>query len=323
MRSPDFLHKDAETRLCEHYLAAGAVCKLSTNSEQVLEAARDTFLRITLPRPPIDFSLRFWIDDADCSQPPWPTPHVRGLDHLVFIGVGAQSSMLANLRTRHVIGRFSASMANDSSYWRMIIFPMLLSVLAGSVGVVELHAACVARNEQGLILVGPTRSGKSTLARALTDAGFRLLSDDRTFCSVNHGKLMAWGLPRPLKLRREAASWFDELRDREPTDFQNGEPVFHFEPEAPRVRYCEPRLLVFLKQQQDGGFDMQSIRSSQARSCIEKDLLAEAPEAIRKQSKPLEDLLSLPCCLLRFGGRPQVIAEQLADSFRNLSECRL
>src|ERR1700758_1820938 len=94
----DFLHKDAETRLCEHYLAAGAVCKLSTNSEPVLEAARNTFLRITLPHSPIDFSLRFWVDDADRSQPPWPTPHVRGLDHLVFIGLDAQSSMLADLR---------------------------------------------------------------------------------------------------------------------------------------------------------------------------------------------------------------------------------
>lgn len=323
MPPPDFLHKRAVTNLCKRYIAAGAVCSLSTNSERVLEAANSTFQPAEFPPEVVDLSLRFWVDDADRSQPPWPTPRVRGLDHLVFIGLDAQSSMLADLRTRHVIGRFSIAMANDAAHWRMIIFPMLLSVLAGSVGIVELHAACVARDEQGLILVGPTRSGKSTLARSLIDAGFRLLSDDRTFCSVNNAKLMAWGLPRPLKLRREAAPWFDELRDREPTDFQNGEPVFHFEPEARRVRNCEPRLVVFLEQQQDGGFDVKSISSSLARSCIEKDLLAEGPEAVRKQSRPLGELLSLPRCLLRYGGRPQVIAEQLADFFWSLSQRRL
>jgi hypothetical protein len=323
MPERDFLHKDAETKLSGHYIAAGAVCRLLTNSEHVLKAASDAFLPIESPVGSVDFSMRFWVDSAAAIQDQRPKPYLRGLDNLVFIGIDAQSSILANLRTRHVIGRFSIAVANDTVYWRTVIFPMLLSVLAASVGVVELHAACVARNELGLILVGPTRSGKSTLAKTLTDAGFGLLSDDRTFCSVNHGKLLAWGLPRPLKLRREAASWFQELHDREPPDFQNGERVFHFEPRMPRVRNCEPRLLVYLERQRDDRFDLKPIESSQVRSCIEKDLLAEAPEAIRKQSKALDELLSLPCCLLRYGGRPQVIAEQLADSFLNLSECRL
>ena len=39
MQPPDFLHKDAETKLCEHFIAADAVCSLSTNSQQVLDAA--------------------------------------------------------------------------------------------------------------------------------------------------------------------------------------------------------------------------------------------------------------------------------------------
>jgi len=39
MPHQDFLHKDAETTLCEHYLAAGAICRLSTNSQHVLNAA--------------------------------------------------------------------------------------------------------------------------------------------------------------------------------------------------------------------------------------------------------------------------------------------
>jgi serine kinase of HPr protein (carbohydrate metabolism regulator) len=64
----------------------------------------------------------------------------------------------------------------------------------------------VAKKQGGLLLVGPGRSGKSTLAVALARAGFAFLSDHRTFCSWRNGKLSAWGLATTLKLRDDAAS---------------------------------------------------------------------------------------------------------------------
>jgi hypothetical protein len=316
MSTRDFLRKDAETRLCELYMVAGTVFSLSTNCERLLEAARDSFLPVKRPAVFVDFSVRFWVDTADPAQPPWPKPYVRGRDHLVFAGFDAGSSMLADLGTRRVMGRFSTAMAADTTYWKTVIFPMLLSVLAGSVGLVELHASCVARDQRGLVLVGPSCSGKSTLAMALTEAGFRLLSDDRTFCALKHDKLLAWGMPRPLKLRREAAAWFEAFRDREPIDVQNGELVFHCEPNLRFGREsfpeCEPRLLVFLERQQSSGFYMTRMRRSEARSRIEQDLMAEAPEAVQKQAEAIDELLALPCWRLKYGGCPQVIAERLA-----------
>src|ERR1700722_12588323 len=250
MRSQDFLQRHAETHLCEYYTSAGAVFSLSTNCDNLLAAARGSFLPAEVAAGPSDFSLRFWVDETDAARPPWPKPHLRGLDHLVFVGLDAKSSMLVDLHNRRVIGRFSAAMAGDGRYWNTVIFPMLISILAGSLGIVELHASCVAREQDGLVLMGPSRSGKSTLALALIEAGFRLLSDDRTFCSFKEGNLLAHGLPRPLKLRRDAAAWFEELRDREPTDVQSGERVFYCEPNRPFGRQslsaCEPRALLFL-----------------------------------------------------------------------------
>jgi hypothetical protein len=327
MQRQDFLHKDVETKLCEHYMAAGAMCRLTTNSEQLLAAARDTFFAIEPPEAAVDFSLRFWVEGSHNpphSWPtPWPKPYLRGLNHLVFAGFDAKSSMLADLHTRRVIGRFSTAMAGDTGYWKMVIFPMLLSIMAGSVGLVELHASCIAKDHRGLILAGPSRSGKSTLAMALTKSGFRLLSDDRTFCSLADERLQAWGLPRPLKLRREAGTWFGEFRDREPTDLQNGERVFHFEPTQRGAPKCEPKLLVFLDRQEQRGFSISSMDKSETRSRLEAELLAEAPDAIRKQAAPFDNLLSLPCCVLRYGGSPQEIAERLAASFLNMPECEM
>ncbi len=316
MSIQDFLHKNAETPLCQRYMAAGAICSFSTNSEDLIGVAHETFLPVDLPDATADdFSIRFWVDDARPAQPPWPKPYVRGLGHLVFVGFDARSSLLADLRARRVIGRFSAGMVADAGYWKTVIFPMLLSVLAGSVGIVELHASCVARDQNGLVLIGPGGSGKSTLAMALTEAGFRFLADDRIFCSSKQGKLAAWGMPRPLKLRREAAAWFEGLRGQEPRDVQNGELVFHCEPNRQfgrnGARECEPRALIFLDRHENAGFSMTPMERSAARSRIEMDLMVEAPEAAGAQEDTIAKLLDLPCWHLAFGGRPQEIAQRL------------
>ena len=313
MRPPDFLHRHAETKLCEHFIAADAACRITTNCESLLTAARESLLPLETPPDALDFSLRFWVDDTSPSRPPWPNPYVRGLDHLVFAGFDAESSMLVNLRTRHVIGRFSAAMGADISHWRTKVFPILLSILAGSIGLVELHASCVARDHRGLVLIGPSCSGKSTLALAFSHAGFRLLSDDRTFCSLKQGRLRAYGLPRPLKLRREAAVWFEEFRGLEPTDLQNGELVFHCEPPplGPYRHGCEPQLLIFLQRQQEPGFCLTPMTRRQVRSRIETDLMAEASDAIQRQTETIDRLMALPYRRLSYGGPPQEIVAQL------------
>lgn len=319
MNSRDFFHAHAETHLCEHYSAAGALCSLSTNSEQLIGAARSSFLPLETQDEPVDFCLRLWVDDVSSAQPPWPKPYVRGLGQHVFIGFDSDSSMLADVGERRVIGRFSAAMARDTAYWRTVIFPMMLSVIAGSVGLVELHASCVARDQEGLVLLGSSCAGKSTLAMALTGAGFRLLSDDRTFCSSKDGNLSAHGLPRPLKLRRDAAAWFKELRDQEPMDVQNGERVFYCEPNRLLARQglpaCEPRALLFLERQQSPRFSLIPLGTHEVRSRIERDLLAEIPKAVEKQEQTLENLLAIPSWQLLYGGSPQAIADQLDMAF--------
>jgi len=319
MSAGDFLCKDAETPLCEYYTAAGAICSFSTNCELLLEAARHSFLPIETAPVSVDFSVRFWVDHANSTQPPWPKPYVRGLDHLVFAGFDSGSSMLADLRTHRVIGRFSVGIANDRAHWETVIFPMLLSVLSGSVGITELHCACVAKDEVGLLLAGPSGSGKSTLSVALSQTGFGFLSDDRTFCSQSGGKMLAWGLPTRLKLRREAGAWFRQVRDWQPTDLQKGELVYWLEPEQSlgleRVRRCEPRTVIFLEQVKGLEFHLAQVSCDEAMKRLDRDLMADLPEAVVRQTKTITKLVEIPCWLLKYGGEPLTVARKIADHF--------
>lgn len=44
---------------------------------------------------------------------------------------------------------------------------------------IQIHASCAARGEDGVLLVGPSGSGKSDLLLRLVDAGYALVADDR------------------------------------------------------------------------------------------------------------------------------------------------
>ena len=56
---------------------------------------------------------------------------------------------------------------------------------------ITVHATTVAIDGAGVILRGPSGSGKSDLAIRLIDDGAQLVADDQTVLFVEHGRLMA------------------------------------------------------------------------------------------------------------------------------------
>ena len=53
------------------------------------------------------------------------------------------------------------------------------------------HATCVAVAKRGLLIIGPSGSGKSALGLALLALGAKLVSDDRTVLANKTGRLIA------------------------------------------------------------------------------------------------------------------------------------
>lgn len=67
----------------------------------------------------------------------------------------------------------------DESVVEAIVYQQLTDwLLSGCCDVVPVHAAALAIGDEGVVLAGSSGTGKSTLALALAQEGFRLLSDD-------------------------------------------------------------------------------------------------------------------------------------------------
>ena len=319
----DFLKARAQTPLHGFYWVAGASCDLATNSESILEAARQSFAELS-PRPSaVDFSLRFWVDPLARSGPPWPKPYYRGLDHLVFAGFDSENSLLLDLGKRRAFGRLSPALGADQAYWRTVIFPNLLTLLGPAIGVTELHCACVARDGGGILLCGGAGSGKSTLAFALARHGFSFLSDDWTCLSLRDGQPRAWGLATRLKLLSDAVEFFPELKDFDVGTSRNGERAYELEPDAqlgvPRSRSCEPRCLFILERQAVPEFNLTRMSAAEAAARLEGDLLAERVDLLRPQLRIIESLVDRGCWLLRYGGAPQDVAQGLSRFCQSLT----
>jgi serine kinase of HPr protein (carbohydrate metabolism regulator) len=56
---------------------------------------------------------------------------------------------------------------------------------------IQAYATCVDINGAGVLLRGPSGSGKSDLALRLIEGGAKLVADDRTDLSLENGRLMA------------------------------------------------------------------------------------------------------------------------------------
>lgn len=68
---------------------------------------------------------------------------------------------------------------------------------------IQLHATTIALEGQGLMILGPSGSGKSSLALELMAVGAALVADDRTDLRLSEGRLVA-SAPLPLLGRIEA-----------------------------------------------------------------------------------------------------------------------
>jgi hypothetical protein len=306
--------------LASRFMVAGSTWMISSNSEEVMKAAHETFQPAGDGAPTTDLWVSIYVDFEVPDQPRWSLPRFRALDHLYYAMYGPCDSMLIDQQRRRVVGSFSSATARDVSYWKRVILPGLLGIVSASIGVTPLHCACLVKHGHGLLVGGESEAGKSTLALSLSLNGFAYLSDDWTYFSRSGNQVCAWGLPTPVKLLPDALKYFPRLAAHEPAISQNGELAFEVDPvdtfEVSRSLSCKPRWLVFVERTQEASAVFIPIGSSEAASRFAADLEILPPPISGQREHQLatiEALVNRECWVLRHGMPPSAVARELAD----------
>lgn len=85
------------------------------------------------------------------------------------------------------------------------LFGVPATLVAMEQGDVCLHASAVEVAGRAVLLVGPSRHGKTTLAAAFAAVGHRLLTEDMTRCTTSGGTPAAFPGPAVVRLRPDVA----------------------------------------------------------------------------------------------------------------------
>ncbi|HTM90218.1 MAG TPA: hypothetical protein VL155_18580 [Terriglobales bacterium] len=265
----------------------------------------------------MDLNVEIYIDAESAALPRWEIPQFRGRDHLVFADYGPGDSMLADLRAGQVIGRFSFTTAQDTGYWKRVIFPILLGITAAPLGVTALHCACLQYKGEGLLITGESGAGKSTLSLELARRGLDFISDDWTYFSRRDSEVLGWGLPTKIKLLPDSVAHFPELRAHIPVMHLNGELAFEIDPQECGSRYalyCRPGRIFLLDRQPGAGFEVLRLTANEIAGYFERTLerlpgcLAEYRDT---QLATIRALCRAESWYVRCGGTPQEIATRI------------
>jgi hypothetical protein len=299
---------------------AGSKCLFSTNdrslfdsvsrwrSSRGVDSSKDCELRV--------------IVDANLSREVNAQPQFRGAQQFVFAVFHSRESVLFDLFERRITAVVSRETARDHEFWNTILLPIALGVLGPSMGVAPLHCACLAHNEQGMLVAGISGAGKSTLAVALAQEGFALVSDDWSYARIESGNASVYGLQVPVKLMPETSRYFEELNGLRPKIALNGELAFEVNAAetfgVQVAQRCEPNCVVFLERWSSEESSVEALPRDVARRYFTQSaelLPMELRREIAEREEIIERVTSRDCWRFRYGGTPQQGARALRRFF--------
>jgi hypothetical protein len=127
-----------------------------------------------------------------------------------FVGgaTGSSTFVLMDAAARSAFVNVPAQMLRFPYHIRYELIEFAVFTLATRVqGLIPLHGACVAKGPRGVVLMGASGSGKSTVSLQCLLHGFDFVSEDSTF--VMPGSMRCTGVANFVHVRSDSLRWID------------------------------------------------------------------------------------------------------------------
>ena len=174
--------------------------------------------------------------DVLVHPPPCPLTQVQHFSNEHFFFHGSSSRLLTGyLYARPWQIHVQSYVEDDETTLDNMILPTLNNILL-RLGLVNVHCAAVAREGRGLLLMGPSQSGKSTTSLLLARAGYDFLGDNDIYLRQVNDEVVAMSNTKELFLLDNTAEKFTEL------SFTKDLPIRHRGRTAKRVLTMDKTL---------------------------------------------------------------------------------
>jgi HPr serine kinase-like protein len=209
--SCDPLLRDIDLPLRRVFYPLGFAVEVTTNAEEVLEAAGESWgglPQVFAHRP---LSLRVALGEGGAGLCP-PAPVYRAHRHLLSIVANSSNFATCDRSEGLAFAWIDRAALKHRRYLRYHFLEGVALTLLSASYVTPLHAACVELAGKGVLLCGNSGAGKSSLALACARAGWKFLSDDAVYLLREPIGRSVVGNGSQVRLRPSAISLFPDLK---------------------------------------------------------------------------------------------------------------
>ncbi len=281
----------------------GFPLEIETNSEDVLTAAAASwhgFAKL-FDTPPI--RLRVAVREGRSSECPPPTV-CRVQRHLISQVADAENFTACDLTKGFASIWVTTAAVEHKSYLRYFFLEAAAISLLCTSHTTVIHAACVERAGNGILLCGDSGAGKSSLAYACARAGWTYITDDASFLVNNRSDRLVVGNCNQARFRPSASELFPELTGKAVTQrMQAGKPSIELKTAAIRNIATSPTShvnhVVFLNRRNGGCQELVPFPTEVARYSMQQVLISSGP-MLDVQNRMIDSLLSTGALELRY-----------------------
>ena len=237
----------------------GFAVEISTNSQAVLDAARESWKNLSQRHSSPMLRMGIAITPGESGDCP-PSPVVRAHRQLLTIVANPENQAVCDLGDSYAYAWLTHDTLLHRSYLRCHYIEAIALILISNSYATAIQAACVSRRGRGILFCGDSGAGKSTLAYACARAGWTYTSDDACYLLRATGQPRVAGNSRQIRFRPSASDLFPELSGRSLTRRAEGKPSIEVPTaELPGLVTADEApidYVVFLNRQTSAGVDL-------------------------------------------------------------------
>jgi hypothetical protein len=211
--SSDPLRRFRSTSLSFDAVLMGRRIRIETDSVLILNQVTRGFNRFEQTSNSLSphFRWRIVCEPRNEAIASWPPLTAFGDRNMRYINIGRQSFIAIDIAAREAVGILSECLAQDDVGFSSVFLASMFYLTAPALGLTPISAACVAKGQEGLLVFGPSNSGKTTSSYSAKKLGLKFHADQAAFMEVHSGTLRAWGDFWPAAFRPETAGFLPEL----------------------------------------------------------------------------------------------------------------
>lgn len=294
--------------LAGRYYPAGFPLALSTNSGDILAAAQQGWGEFCplFETPPVELRVVVRGEAGELPAGAAEGPSYRAQGHMLAFVLGPDNFAVCDLDRSFCFACLTPAVARDHLYASFHFLDAMAYTCLNHRYVTAVHAACVASRGRGILLIGDSGAGKSSLAWACARAGLTYVGDDSAWLLRDGSEPSLIGKPQRMRFRPEIVEILPELKEIPRLETVRGKRSFEIRtadvPGLETAPRCRPWKLVLLARGPDAPAELVPIPAEEARQRLTRGMPLWEPGVWAEQQASLERLLDCEAFELRYSG---------------------